>query len=83
MLESLKRSPLPLEQFPESARKVLEPEAPLPLRMMAAKALLPLAAIDTVCVLYQLSFDPATEVRQCVGETMTGLDLAMIEAIVT
>jgi hypothetical protein len=52
-----------LDFLPPSARKHVDPASPLPLRMMAAKALVPLAPADMLGALYLLTSDPDESVR--------------------
>jgi hypothetical protein len=54
--------PLSLEVLPPNLRKHIDPTAPPPLRMMAAKALVPMAPTQVVTALFMLSFDPDEEV---------------------
>jgi len=44
-------------------RKHVDPAAPLPLRSMAARLLVPASPSDALCLLYLLSFDPDEGVR--------------------
>lgn len=44
-------------------RKHVDPAAPLPLRSMGARLLVPASPVDAACVLYLLSFDPDEGVR--------------------
>jgi len=54
-------------------RKYVDPQGPVPLRMMAAKALVPLSPSDMVAVLFMLSFDLAETVRQAAAGTLFAL----------
>ncbi len=49
--------------LPPALRKHVDPASPLPLRMMAAKALVPLAPADMLGALYLLTQDPDEAVR--------------------
>jgi hypothetical protein len=53
----------PLDFLPPTLRKHIDPASPLPLRMMAAKALVPLAPADMLGALYLLTHDPDETVR--------------------
>jgi hypothetical protein len=53
--------------------KHVDPKAPVPLRMMAAKALVPLSPADMLSVLFMLSYDPDQGVRDQVQKTASTL----------
>jgi hypothetical protein len=53
----------PLDFLPPALRKHVDPTSPVPLRMMAAKALVPLAPADMLGALYLLTQDPDANVR--------------------
>jgi hypothetical protein len=53
----------PLDFLPPALRKHVDPASPVPLRMMAAKALVPLAPADMLGALYLLTQDPDENVR--------------------
>jgi hypothetical protein len=56
--------PLTLEALPKPLHKHADPGAPVPLRMMGAKGLVPATApVDLVTLLFMLSFDPDEKVR--------------------
>ncbi|MBK9519734.1 MAG: hypothetical protein IPO09_20895 [Anaeromyxobacter sp.] len=66
--------PLPLETLPKPLHKHADEKAPLPLRMMGAKALVPATApSDSVTLLYFLSFDPEPAVQEAAARTAEGL----------
>jgi hypothetical protein len=66
--------PLPLDVLPKPLQKHADPAAPLPLRMMGAKGLVPAAAPnDLVTLLYALSCDPDEAVRAAAARTAEGL----------
>jgi len=52
-----------LDFLPPAMRKHVDPASPLPLRMMAAKALVPLAPAEMLGALYLLTLDPDEGVR--------------------
>jgi hypothetical protein len=54
-------------------RKHVDPAAPPPLRMMAAKALVPLAPADMLGALFMLTFDPDAGVRETASKTAAAL----------
>jgi hypothetical protein len=62
--------PLPLETLPKPLQKHADPKAPLPLRMMGAKGLVPATApVDLVTLLFALAFDPDEQVRATATRT--------------
>jgi len=66
--------PLPLDLLPKPLQKHGEEKAPLALRMMGAKGLVPaVAADDLVTLLYILSFDGDENVRTTAVKTAEGL----------
>jgi hypothetical protein len=54
-------------------KKHIDPKAPVALRMMAAKALIPLNPADMLSVLFILSYDPEANVRDQVAKTSGAL----------
>ena len=66
--------PLPLDVLPKPLQKHADEKAPLPLRLMGAKGLVPaVAAPDLVTLLYVLAFDPEGDVRETAARTAAGL----------
>lgn len=65
--------PLSPERLPPQARKHVDPKAPLPLRMMGAKALVPLSPTDTCFMLTVLSQDADATVADTAKKTSAGL----------
>lgn len=62
------------DQFlPPNLRKHVDVKAPVPLRMMGAKALVPLAPPDMVSALFMLTFDPDPGVRETAAKTAAAL----------
>ena len=51
MIEQL--APIPLDKFPDSAKRFMDPAAPQRLRTMVADGLVPMKPIIQVCCLYQ------------------------------
>lgn len=66
-------APISADFLPPNMKKHVDPAAPVPLRMMAAKALVPLAASDMASVLFMLTFDPDAAVRETAVKTAVGL----------
>ncbi|MFY1830685.1 hypothetical protein ACN47A_32525 [Myxococcus fulvus] len=65
--------PFNAEFLPPNLRKHVDPAAPVPLRMMAAKSLVPLSPSDMLGALYMLTYDPDAGVRETAAKTSGGL----------
>ena len=64
----------PLDRIPKPLHKHVDAAAPLPLRMMGAKGLVPaVAPVDLVTLLFMLSFDADEGVRATAARTAEGL----------
>jgi hypothetical protein len=59
--------------LPPNMRKHVDPKAPVPIRMMAAKGLVPLSPSDMVTVLFMLMYDAEEKVREAAGKTASTL----------
>ena len=65
--------PITADFLPANMKKHVDPKAPVGLRMMCAKALVPLAPSDMVGALFMLTFDADEKVRQTAVETSAKL----------
>jgi hypothetical protein len=66
--------PLPIDALPKPLQKHADGKAPLPLRMMGAKGLVPaVAPVDLVTLLFVLSFDAEPGVVETALKTAEGL----------
>lgn len=65
--------PITDDFLPPNMKKHVDANAPAMLRMMGAKALVPLAPADMLSMLFMLSFDPDLAVREQVQKTATSL----------
>jgi hypothetical protein len=65
--------PISSEFLPPNMRKHVDPKAPVALRMMAAKTLVPLAPSDMVGALYILTFDTDAGVKEAAEKTAKAL----------
>jgi hypothetical protein len=65
--------PLSLEVLPTNFQKHVDPKAPVPLRMMGAKALVPMGPKDMATALFMLSFDADAAVRETAIKSAVGL----------
>jgi hypothetical protein len=65
--------PYNAEFLPPNLRKHVDPGAPVPLRMMGAKGLVPFNPSDMLGALYMLTFDAEANVRETAAKTAAGL----------
>jgi hypothetical protein len=65
--------PFNSEFLPPNMRKHVDPAAPVPLRMMAAKTLVPLNPSDMLGALFMLTFDAEQNVRDTAAKSAAGL----------
>src|SRR5215831_5913702 len=65
--------PVPLSALPTNFQKHVDPKAPVPLRMMGAKALVPMGPKEMATALYMLTFDADTAVRETAVKSAAGL----------
>lgn len=65
--------PLPLSSLPASFQKHVDPKAPAPLRMMGAKALVPMGPREMTTALFMLTFDTDAAVRETAVKSAAGL----------
>lgn len=76
--------PLPLDAFPEQLRRNVDPASPPPMRLMAARGLLPAAPREMAMLLYQLSLDAdpaiANTARQTLAESPQQIVVAAAQA---
>lgn len=67
------QAPITAEFLPANLRKHVDANGPVPLRMMAAKGLVPLSPSDLIGALFLLTFDPDAAVREAANKTATTL----------
>src|SRR3954466_8336853 len=65
--------PVPLAALPTNFQKHVDPKAPAPLRMMGAKALVPMGPKEMATALYMLTFDPDAAVRETAVKSAAAL----------
>ena len=65
--------PLPISALPPNFQKHVDPKAPAPLRMMGAKALVPMGPKEMSTALYMLTFDADAGVRETAVKTAASL----------
>jgi hypothetical protein len=65
--------PVPLEALSSNFRKHADPKAPVPLRMMGAKGLVPMGPKEMATALFMLTFDADPAVRETAAKSAAGL----------
>ena len=70
--------PLQLDVLPANFQKHVDPKAPVPLRMMGAKALVPMGPKDMATALFMLTFDADANVRETAAKNAAGLPDRML-----
>ena len=65
--------PVALSALPANFQKHVDPKAPIPLRMMGAKALVPMGPKEMSTALFMLTFDPDAAVRETAAKSAAGL----------
>ncbi|RAL23920.1 hypothetical protein DL240_07165 [Lujinxingia litoralis] len=76
MSEEFERQPLAIESFAPNLRMHVGPQAPAPMKMMAARGMVPAPPEQLVRVLYQLHFDAA--LAQAVADALGGMPEAVL-----
>lgn len=76
MSEEFERQPLALESFAPNLRTHVGPQAPAPMKMMAARGMVPAPPDQLIRVFYQLYFDAA--LTQAVSEALNGMPEAVL-----
>lgn len=74
---------LPLEpsQIPEKFAKHVDPASPPPMRMMAARAMVPMGPKEMVPIVYQLTMDPDAKIGALAKKTFAGFDDRILNAV--
>ena len=70
--------PLTPDVLPANFQKHVDPKAPVPLRMMGAKALVPMGPKDMATALFMLTFDADANVREMASKSAAGLPDRML-----
>src|SRR3954469_23904812 len=65
--------PVPISALPTNFQKHVDPKAPIPLRMMGAKAMVPMAPREMATALFMLTFDADGGVREAAAKSAAGL----------
>jgi hypothetical protein len=65
--------PVALSALPSNFQKHVDPKAPVPLRMMGAKALVPMGPKEMATALFMLTFDPDAAVRDTAVKSAAAL----------
>ncbi len=72
-------SPIPASAVSEKVRKHVDPKAPAPLRMMAARGMVPMGPRDMVTVMCSLSHDDDEKVRQSAQKNLGELPERIVQ----
>lgn len=72
-------SPIPASAVSEKIRKHVDPKAPAPLRMMAARGMVPMGPRDMVTVLCSLSHDDDEKISQAAIKSLTELPERIVQ----
>ncbi|MBN2357985.1 MAG: hypothetical protein JXR83_00935, partial [Deltaproteobacteria bacterium] len=73
---------LPASVIPPPLRKHVDPKSPAPVRLMAARAMVPMAPRDQVHIVYQLTFDGEPKIAAMASKTMAELPERILDAVV-
>src|SRR5436305_13883079 len=65
--------PVALSALPAHFQKHVDPSAPVPLRMMGAKALVPMGPKEMATALFMLTFDADAAIREAATKSAAGL----------
>ena len=79
----MERKPLTLEEIPQGLRRNVEAASPPPMRMMAARGLVPAPPNELVVLLYQLTFDAEAPIAKAARDTLAGMPQAMLLGLVS
>ncbi len=74
-------TPLPFDSLEPTVQRNVGPQAPLPLKMMTARGLAPMAPRDLVTAQYVLTFDPDEKIRTSAEQSLAQLDLRIANAV--
>ena len=71
--EQARACPVALSALPANFQKHVDPRAPVPLRMMGAKALVPMGPKEMTTALFMLTFDAEPSIREMAVKSAAGL----------
>jgi hypothetical protein len=80
---TMERKPLTLEEIPQGLRRNVEAASPPPMRMMAARGLVPAPPNELVVLLYQLTFDAEPPIAKAARDTLAGMPQAVLLGLVS
>ncbi len=72
---------IPLDKFPPSARRFVDPKAPRQLREMVAKGLVPLRPLIQLCALFQLAHDEDEELAKLAVQAVKNIPASTLTQI--
>ncbi len=71
---------IPLSWFPEKIRRHVDPAAPVPLRMMGARAMVPAPPEELVPMLVALSMDPDTSISDAARQSLRSMRADLVQS---
>lgn len=83
MSDATATCPIPLDALPPAARRAVDPSAPVPARLMAARGLAPMAPKELVTAQFALTFDADAKVREAAVGSLAKLDARISNAVLT
>lgn len=81
-LAALALQPLDASLIPEKFAKHVDPTSPPPMRMMAARAMVPMGPKEMVPIVYQLTMDPDPKIAALARKTFAGFDDRILGGVV-
>jgi hypothetical protein len=72
-------SPIPASAVSENLRKHVDPAAPAPLRLMAARGMVPMGPMDMVTVLCSLRYDDDEKIAQSAEKSLLELPVRIVQ----
>ncbi len=81
MSETSATCPIPLDALPAAARRAVDPSAPVPARMMAARGMAPMPPKELVTAQFALTFDADPKVRDAAVGSLAKLDARIANAV--
>lgn len=74
---------IPVDRFPEKVARFVLPEAPGPLKMMAARGMVPMQPVVQVCVLHNFAHDADEQLAQTARQTLKNMPRGTVQQVVS
>ncbi|MGB9599256.1 MAG: hypothetical protein ACP5QK_09035 [Myxococcota bacterium] len=81
--ETMEEKRIELKGLPESVKKLLDPQSPSGLKMLAIKGMVPLKPVDYVLYLYQMLFDENEELKKLAEINFSSLPEKILYAVLS